>query len=140
MQPQVNIAVAVDVVGALSTGTLRGGHLCLMDDSGCDSQGQGTPDLCTVVRPGQVVQWSAVPLDVQTPVAIRRIVFLGPEQGESGDLGESPDSARPDLAVWSGVVPADMPRGVPQRYRLELRMSGGESSLAYVDTPSLLCP
>ncbi|MBV2153820.1 hypothetical protein [Kitasatospora sp. SUK 42] len=88
MKPQVNIAVVVDVIGALSDKSLQNGNLCLIDDGSFDSRGQGTPELVTVVVPGQVVQWSALAVDLQTPVEIRSISFLpaggGPAAPEYG--------------------------------------------------------
>ncbi|MFF4184182.1 hypothetical protein ACFYZ9_13410 [Streptomyces sp. NPDC001691] len=83
MNPKVNIVVVVDVIGALSDGTLRNGNLCMVDDGSLQSTGQGTPELCTVVQPGQVVTWSALAVDLQTPVEIKNITFLGPD-GEAG--------------------------------------------------------
>lgn len=80
MKPQVNIIAVVDVIGALSGSTLLEGNLCMMDDGGENSAHQGTPDLCTVVRPGQVVSWSALAVDLQTPVEIKNISFV-PENG-----------------------------------------------------------
>jgi hypothetical protein len=134
----VNIAVVVDVIGALSESTLNDGNLCLVDDSPFGSTGQGTPGLCTLVRPGQVVQWTAVALDVQTPVEIRSITFLGSDH-DGGAPRSATESVELGLDVWSGVVPAHIPRGVPQRYRLELQMYEGEDSVVHIDTPALMC-
>ncbi|WP_328916313.1 MULTISPECIES: hypothetical protein [unclassified Streptomyces] len=139
MKPQVNIAAVVDVIGALSESTLLNGNLCLIDDSAYDSTGQGTPELCTVVRPGQVVQWSAIALDVQTPVEIKSITFLGADGSPAGEITPSSESAELGRDVWSGVVPAYMPRGVPQRYRVEFQMYEGAASVAHIDSASLTC-
>ncbi|GAA2236841.1 hypothetical protein GCM10010430_17240 [Kitasatospora cystarginea] len=154
MKPQVNIAVVVDVIGALSDRTLQGGNLCLIDDGAFDSKGQGTPGLCTVVTPGQVVQWSALAVDLQTPVEIRSITFLGADEGasvteyagegEGEGEGAAPAGGRAegrqlDLNVWSGVVPYFMTPGVPYRYRLELQMYEGEHSVLHIDSPALMC-
>ena len=153
MKPQVNIVVLVDVVGALSERTLNNGNLSLMDDGQFDSRGQGTPDLCTAVSAGQVVQWTAVAVDVQTPVEIRSITFLEPGVPTAGPpaleapaaefpaAGESPEheSKTPDLKVWSGVVPYYLVPGAPYRYRLELQMHEGPNSVLHVDSPALVC-
>ncbi|MGW5863280.1 hypothetical protein ACWFRJ_14050 [Streptomyces sp. NPDC055239] len=80
MKPQVNIIAVVDVIGALSGSTLLNGNLCMMDDGGHNSAHQGTPDLCTVVRPGQVVSWTALAVDLQTPVEIKNISFVPADQ------------------------------------------------------------
>lgn len=142
MKPNVNIVVLVDVVGALSDGTLHNGNLSLIDDGQFDSAGQGTTDLCTVVAPGQVVQWSAVAVDVQTPVEIRSISFLGapgpPPAGGGGQAGET-ETKTPDVLVWSGIVPAHLVPGARYGYRLELQMHEGRNSVLGLETAALMC-
>ncbi|MGK4580099.1 hypothetical protein [Kitasatospora sp. HPMI-4] len=150
MKPQVNIAVVVDVIGALSDKTLLNGNLCLIDDGAFDSTGQGSAELCTIVTPGQVVQWSALAVDLQTPVEIKNITFLGageaasateyaPEGEDAAPAGRQAEGGKLDLHVWSGVVPYFMTPGVPYRYRLELQMYEGEHSVLYIDSPALMC-
>ncbi|MFI9328090.1 hypothetical protein ACIGZJ_11180 [Kitasatospora sp. NPDC052868] len=140
MKPQVNIAVVVDVIGALSAGTLLDGNLSLVDDGSFQSTGQGTPELCTVVAPGQVVQWSALAVDLQTPVEIRRITFLGAGHGGAPEPVESTEQGEKlDLDVWTGVVPPYLTPGVPYRYRLELQMYEGPYSVLHIDSPALMC-
>ncbi|WP_175412050.1 hypothetical protein [Streptomyces sp. TRM64462] len=141
MKPQVNIVVMVDVIGALSSGTLQDGNLSLVDDGPFDSTGQGTPELCTVVAPGQVVQWTALAVDLQTPVEIKNIRFLGPEDEAvpAPDGNYTEEGEKLDLDVWNGIVPPHMPRGVPHRYRLEVQMYEGEHSVLHVDSPALMC-
>jgi hypothetical protein len=140
MKPQVNIAVVVDVIGALSDKSLLNGNLCMVDDGSFDSTGQGTSELCTVVVPGQVVQWSALAVDLQTPVEIKSITFLGPGDGEDGDRGgdHSLDGDHLDLNVWAGVVPPFMAPGVPHTYQLELQMYEGVHSVLHIDSPALM--
>lgn len=134
MKPKVTIIALVDVIEALSRQSLDNGNLSLVDDGAFESTGQGTPDLCTVVAPGQIVQWTALAVDVQTPVEIRDITFLG------GVSGEAPaEGANLDLDVWAGVVPAGLVPGVPYRYRLELQMHEGPCSVLRVETPALMC-
>ncbi|MFG3054463.1 hypothetical protein ACGFZP_26370 [Kitasatospora sp. NPDC048239] len=140
MKPQVNIAVVVDVIGALSAGTLLDGNLSLVDDGPFQSTGQGTPELCTVVAPGQVVQWSALAVDLQTPVEIRRITFLGAGHGGAPEPAEPTEQGEKlDLDVWTGVVPPYLTPGVPYRYRLELQMYEGPYSVLHIDSPALMC-
>ncbi|MFF3980360.1 hypothetical protein ACWGNF_10735 [Streptomyces sp. NPDC055808] len=168
MNPKVSIVVVVDVIGALSDGTLRNGNLCMIDD-GEQSTGQGTPELCTVVQPGQVVTWSALAVDLQTPVEIKSITFLDPD-AEDGDAdaapapertedvagtrntgagsernghgpernGHAPERHNPELEVWSGVVPHLAP-GVAHQYRLEVQMYEGEHSTLHIASPALMC-
>ncbi|MEV8321210.1 hypothetical protein AB0Q95_44385 [Streptomyces sp. NPDC059900] len=165
MKPQVNIIAVVDVIGALSGSTLLGGNLCMMDDGEHNSAHQGTPDLCTVVQPGQVVSWTALAVDLQTPVEIKNISFVpadnghsrgqsqgqaqgqtpgqaqgqskGHAQGRSG--GEHSEGDKLDLDVWTGVVPNWLQPGVAYQYRLELQMYEGANSVMHVDTPALMC-
>ncbi|WP_331446009.1 hypothetical protein [Streptomyces xanthochromogenes] len=165
MNPKVNIVVVVDVIGALSDGTLLNGNLCMIDD-GEQSTGQGTPELCTVVRPGQVVTWSALAVDLQTPVEIKGITFLGADaedgdaeatdagagagagadgrngqsgqNGRGGRNGHGPERHNPELEVWSGVVPQLAP-GVAHQYRLEVQMYEGEHSTLHIASPALMC-
>ncbi|MFJ2776007.1 MULTISPECIES: hypothetical protein [unclassified Kitasatospora] len=140
MKPQVNIAVVVDVIGALSAGTLLDGNLTLVDDGSFQSTGQGTPELCTVVAPGQVIQWSALAVDLQTPVDIRSITFLGAGHGAEPDPEDfTEEGEKLDLDVWTGVVPPYMTPGVPYRYRLELQMYEGPHSVLHIDSPALMC-
>ena len=141
MKPQVNIAVVVDVIGALSDKSLGNGNLCMVDDGPFESTGQGTVELCTTVAPGQTVQWYALAVDLQTPVEIKSIRFLGPD-GEAHDGGDSihgSDGDHLDLDAWTGVVPPFMQRGVPHKYQLELQMYEGDHSVLRVDSPALMC-
>ncbi|MFJ4715579.1 hypothetical protein [Streptomyces sp. NPDC088785] len=148
MKPQVNVIAVVDVIGALSESSLLGGNICLVDNGDFQSQGQGTPDLCTVVWPGQVVQWSVLAVDLQTPVEIKNVTFLGADGGSDGGSsdgsadgsadGGSADGDKLDLDVWTGVVPAHLAPGVPYRYRLEVQMYEGVNSVLHIDSPALM--
>jgi hypothetical protein len=163
---QVNIIAMVDVIGALSDRSLHNGNLSMVDNGDYQSRAQGTPDLVTVVRPGQVVQWTVVAIDLQTPVEIKNITFLGSDgqvtsaeatpgsthqQGGAGrparrpqshdeapDIEEEGEGDKLDLDVWTGIVP-QLPPGVTHKYRLELQMYEGEFSTLYVDSPALMC-
>ncbi|MCF2530226.1 hypothetical protein [Yinghuangia soli] len=96
MKPQVNIMAVVDVIGALSARTLLDGNLCMVDNGDYRSTGQGTPALCTLVCPGQAVQWTALAVDLQTPVDIKSIRFLDPLGGEG--VAWQPQHAAPIAA------------------------------------------
>jgi hypothetical protein len=144
MKPKVNIVALVDVVGALSDATLHNGNLALMDDGSFDSPGQGTPELCTMVAAGQVIQWTALAVDVQTPVGIEDITFLGTAGPARGcplwaGLAAGQGGKNLDLRVWAGIVPAGLAPGVTYRYRLELRMHDGPYSALCIDSPALKC-
>jgi hypothetical protein len=137
MKSNVNIIAVVDVMGALSDSTLGNGNLCLADDGSFDSNGQGTTDLCTVVAPGQTVQWTAVALDVQTPIEIQSITFIG-DASASTPADQPAGSGNPDVDVWAGVVPAGLTSGVPYKYRLTLKMHEGPHSVLSIDSPALM--
>ncbi|MFI6300019.1 hypothetical protein ACIBEJ_51090 [Nonomuraea sp. NPDC050790] len=131
----VNIMALVDVIGALSDRSLLNGNLCMIDNGGLHSTKQGTPELCTNVQAGQVVQWTVLAVDLQTPVDIKNITFVGQPAVPGGD---GDDSEKLDLDVWSGVVPQHMVPGVPYRYRIEFQMYEGPHSLLHVDSPALM--
>jgi hypothetical protein len=90
MKSQVNIIAVVDVIGALSIRGLHDGNLCMVDDGPFDSSHQGTADLVTIVKPGQVVSWTALAVDLQTPVEIKNISFA-PSNGHATHGHEAPD-------------------------------------------------
>jgi hypothetical protein len=140
MRHQVNIAVVVNVISALSVRSLGGGNLCMMDDGGLGSTGQGGVALHTVCRPGQLVTWEVVALDVQTPVEIHAITFLDPDGRPVADLAEPvPGFDRSTGSpVWSGVLPIGLAPGAVYPYRFEIRMGDGEFSLLHVDTAALV--
>jgi hypothetical protein len=106
VKPKVSIVVMVDAVGALSERTLLNGNLALVDDSRLGSRLQGTPDLVTAVVPGQVVQWTPIHVDVQTPVEIENIEFLGalPPSAPAPCGQEAPGYAAEP--VYEAAVPA----------------------------------
>ncbi|GGQ05781.1 hypothetical protein [Streptosporangium pseudovulgare] len=164
MKHRISIVVMVDAVGALSDRTLHNGNLSLVDDSSAGSEHQGTPDLITAVAPGQVIQWTPIHVDVQTPVEIHAIEFLsgatvpppadqtvpphpveppafpapGAVPGTGADAMGSDGHENHDLLVWEGIVPYDMTPGVPYRYRLSLKLHEGPNSVLYIDSPALL--
>ncbi len=140
MESKISIFSVVDVIESLSGGTLLNGNLCMMDNSPFDSLNQGTPDLCTLCYPGQTINWTILALDLQTPVAIRKISFLNQDGTSIDQIPTDPTELESDklhLNVWSGIVPWYMVPGVEYRYRLELQMYEGKNCLMYVDTPSL---
>ncbi|MEV4379670.1 hypothetical protein [Streptosporangium sp. NPDC049644] len=164
MKDRISIVVMVDAVGALSDRTLHNGNLSLVDDSSAGSRHQGTPELITAVVPGQVVQWTPIHVDVQTPVEIKAIEFLsGATASPPADQAAPPHPVEPstvpapaavsgtgadatdsnghenyDLLVWEGVVPYDMTPGVPYRYRISLKIHEGPNSVLHIDSPALL--
>ncbi|MEV8016962.1 hypothetical protein AB0O76_11550 [Streptomyces sp. NPDC086554] len=104
---QVNIIAVVDVIGALSIKSLLDGNLCMVDDGAFNSAHQGTPNLVTVVRPGQVVSWTALAVDLQTPVEIKNISFV---PGNGHIAAGAPGAAVPG-ALPQGAAAAGSPGG-----------------------------
>ncbi|MFE0175767.1 hypothetical protein ACFWZ2_25955 [Streptomyces sp. NPDC059002] len=92
---QVNIIAVVDVIGALSIKSLQDGNLCMVDDGSFNSSHQGTANLVTVVKPGQTVSWTALAVDLQTPVEIKNISFI-PGNGLTG----SPVAGQPQAGAY----------------------------------------
>ncbi len=140
MTQQVNITILVDVIGALSDKTLLNGNLAMMDNS-VDSTGQGTPELSTTCRPGQTIQWTVIAVDLQTPVEIKSITFLGADPDVSPPPldASSGDSVKLGLNVWSGIVPPYVTPGTSYRYELRLQMYEGMHSVMSIDSCSLRC-
>ncbi|MDO9105753.1 MAG: hypothetical protein Q7U57_12440 [Methylovulum sp.] len=134
---QININIAVDVIGALSDQTLHN-HLFMMDNSVFNSTGQGTDGLSTLCRPGQVIQWVAYAIDLQTPVSIKNISFIGADNKHDIENDIDPISGNPDLNAWTGIVPWYMELGMPYKYKLALQMGEGANSILYADTASLM--
>lgn len=85
MQNKININIAVDTVEALSKETLIN-HIYVMDNSVGNSKGQGTAYLETACWPGQIIHWVATPIDLQTPVCIRRISFLQEKNNQDASI------------------------------------------------------
>lgn len=144
MSSKINIVTVVDVIGALSERRLEN-KFWMMDNSVFESQNQGTHSLCTYCQPGQLINWVIYGLDVQTPVAIKKISFLcgDEDQVETDELKnvEEPGiEINPYLNVWSGFVPSYLIPGTEYRYRLEVQMSKGVNSVMSIDTPSLKVP
>lgn len=140
MESKITIFSVVDVIESLSGGTLLNGNLCMMDNSPFESLNQGTPNLVTLCYPGQLIQWTILALDLQTPVAIRKITFLNQDGSSCEPIPADPTQLESDklhLNVWSGIVPYYLVPGVEYRYRFELQMYEGKNCLMYVDTPAL---
>lgn len=139
MESKINIVTVVDVVEALSSKTLLEGNLCMMDDSPFESHNQGTPNLCTHCLPGQVIKWSMIALDLQTPVAIKSIRFIGPDGADALPKTDplTAESDKLHLNVWEGIVPYDLVPGVEYKYRMEVQMYEGINCLMTIDSPSI---
>lgn len=140
MVPTINIAVAVDVVAALS-GSAPEDIVFLVDDSPGPSVGKGTSGLVTACVPGQLILWRGYAIDLQTPLSIRSIRFAGCPQWSVDAATDSDDSSgqdwRNDSHQWSGYVPWNLVPGEEYRYTLKLQMGTGPNCFISVDTPAL---
>lgn len=140
MQEKININIAVDVVAALSEQTLHN-HIFMMDNSIYNSSCQGTSNLTTSCKPGQIIQWVTYAIDLQTPVAIKNISFITTKNDtynkeESNFAHNEQDNL--DSKNWTGIVPWYMTPYIPYRYRLEIQMGEGQNSIMSIDTSSLM--
>jgi hypothetical protein len=135
MQP-INIVTVVDVISALSKGTLRG-SLYMADNSWC-SEGKGTAGLGTACYPGQYINWIVHAIDVQTPVLISAIGFLNSDDDPpTRALETAPQfGGAPHWSYWSGIVPCHLSPGL-YGYRLKLQLGRGIRSTMSIETPAL---
>jgi hypothetical protein len=158
---QLNIVTIVDMKKAVATGTLKDA-LYMMDNS-VGGQGQGTPQLETVCKQGQVLNWIIRPVDMDRrpdgtwpPMPrVNNIVFLDSEEGDEEGPAQTkictglgiygmPDRIRSPLTpvyyYWAGMVLRDLPPGV-YRYRMVLEMEQEEKKerlyMNTVESPSI---
>lgn len=136
----INIVTMVDVIGALSNGTLR--QNIFMADNGPCSHDNGTDALITACNPGQCVTWMIHPIDVQSPVLITAITFLNiAKEEDTKALSRAFDhppglGGDPHWFCWSGIVPCYLKPGL-YRYSLKLQMGKGIASTMSTDMPAL---
>ncbi len=134
MRGTINIVAAVDVIVALSSGSLEGA-LHMMDDGPVPGSNQGTASLITYCWPGWTINWTIQQIDLQTPATIKSIRFESPV----GIQTAVPPQAG-NMNQWSGIVPAWLMPGQPYRYEFEVQMARGSHSVLSVRTPSLMVP
>ena len=146
----INIAIAVDSVGALSAKQLDG-FIFMMDDSIFGSSGNGTSHLMTACCPGQVIKWRPYAVDLQTPVSVKGIEFIGTSRSETPNsncgqqqslltasmYGQPSDERTSDLKEWVGIVPAFLAPDMNYLYRVVIQMGTGKNSVMAIDTPAL---
>lgn len=126
MIPQINILSVVDVIGALSSGTLRQ-SLFIVDNhpANCSkplleanppggrqsqticSSGQASQRLVTHVTYGQVLNWQVTAIDLQTDAQIKNITFF--QNGKPITAKDTPCAklgryGAPSGEYWAGVV------------------------------------
>lgn len=122
MFKQINIMALVDVIGALSAGTLTG-NIFITDNGSLGACGKGTGTLLSVVTLGQVINWHVVPVDVQTDVAIEKIDFYrnGTRTAKNTPCAQLRKYGAPSGDYWAGIVNPAAKSGLYQ-YRIALNM------------------
>lgn len=146
MIPQINILCAVDVIAALTAGSLKQA-LFMVDNHPANgrpqpiphpfadrpsqampSSGLGTPALRTNATYAQVLNWHVVGIDFQTDARIEAIRFY--RNGEPVTAADTPclrlgRYGAPSGDYWAGVVnvPGAIEVGEYQ-YKIEFSMSG----------------
>lgn len=158
---QLNIVTLLNMERATASGSLA--DAMYMMDNSIGGQGQGSHNLETVCKQGQVLNWIIRPLDMQRRLdgtwppmpKINNIVFLDTEQGDEEDVAGNkvctelkiygmPDRMRspftPVYYYWAGTVLSTVKPGV-YHYRLvlELEQEGTKDKLYLntVDHPSI---
>jgi len=158
---QLNIVTLMNMERATATESLR--DAMFMMDNSVGGSGQGTRQLETVCKQGQVINWIIRPIDMEKRLdgtwppmpKINNIVVLDTEAGDEQDVAERklftelkiygmPDRMRDPLTpvyyYWAGTVLSTAKPGVYQ-YRLviELEQEGTKERLYLntVDHPSL---
>lgn len=129
MISQINIISVVDVIGALSSGSLKN-NLFMMDNrrtSGL-SAGVGTDALTTHATHAQVLNWHVTGIDFQTDVQIKRITFY--RNGAAITAKDSPcvrlqKYGAPSGHYWAGVINyASVVQPGDYQYLIEFDMGG----------------
>ncbi|MFD7534532.1 hypothetical protein [Streptomyces sp. NPDC059819] len=152
---QLNIVTLVNMERAVRTGSLKD-SLFMMDNS-VGGTGQGTHQLETVCKQGQVLNWIIRPIDMEKRIdgtwppmpKISSLVFLDTERGDEEDVSERkictelkiygmPDRMRdpftPVYYYWAGTVLSTTRPGV-YRYRLVVELEqDGKKEKVYLNT------
>jgi len=138
--PQLNIITIVDAVGVLSTGELNG-NLHMVDNSrSAFTQGQGTNALSTVCTYGQVLNWHAWAIDVQTFIEISGIRWYRDgtlvARSEAEPCDKSKLYGAPSGPYWAAVIklPPSVSTGL-YHYQLELNLE--EKTMFMTSLPSI---
>ena len=152
---QLNVVTLVNMERASANQSLAGNMF--MVDNSVGGTGQGTGQLETVCKQGQVINWIIRPIEMEKrpdgtwpPMPkINNLVFLDTERGDEEEVAERriftelkiygmPDRMRspytPVYYYWAGAVLSSAPPGV-YRYRLvlELEQENGKDKL-YLNT------
>lgn len=147
---QLNIVSFVDVMKAAANRSSVGATY--MMDNNPNSLNRGTPNLQTVCKQGQVLNWIIYAMDMDRrpdgtwppSVRINNIVFLD-DAGVNVSIARvvdelkilgGPDKIRspytPVYYYWAGIVQNDLPPGV-YRYRFVLELDLDNNKTVYVN-------
>lgn len=130
----IRIVVVLDVVAALATETLDGSVWLVDSHQSGGSTGEGTVRLRTAVRKGDVLLWTAMPLEVEAFAAIDAI-RIDPEVCEVV-LGVYPST---DIRYWKGTIKKDIGKAiVPYNFVIRLGSRQTGLSLPGADLPGLI--
>jgi len=158
---QLNIVTLMNMERAAATGSLS--EAMFMMDNSVGGSGQGTRQLETVCKQGQVLNWIIRPIDMERRLdgtwppmpKINNIVVLDTDAGDEEDVAERklftelkiygmPDRMRSPLTpvyyYWAGTVLSSARPGV-YKYRLVLELEQEHSKeklyLNTIDHPSI---
>lgn len=126
----ISIAAVIDVVGALATGTLHRNLYLYDTGKAAGSTGHGTEVLRTVVRAGDQLLWSAIPLECEAYLVIDAVEI-------DPSVCEPVRKIYPgtDISYWTGTVKRD---GIPATpYRLSFRLGSRTEPMAMDPLPLL---
>jgi hypothetical protein len=107
MIPQINILTVVDVIAALSAGTLTNNISMTNNRQGKHTSGMGTDALTTDTTYTQVLNWHVMPVDFQTDIKINKITFYRnktPVTTESTPILKLQKYGAPSGDYWAGVI------------------------------------
>lgn len=146
---QLNIVSFIDVQKAIAMKSLDGN--VRMTDNGLNSINQGTAELKTTCKQGQVINWLVYPLDMEKRIdgtwppmgKIKNIVFLN----DGGDVARTkvctefkiyggPDKIyskwTPAYYYWAAMVLPDLPIGI-YKYRLIFELDTLDAEAQYLN-------
>jgi len=119
----VEVLIAVDVAGALSSQSLNN-NLYMMDTSGyLGATGEGTNELQTRVTNGEIITWSIRPIDPATNVTVQS---WGGTAVASGNITPAFDQT---TNSWNAQFTPTPPYAAGQSYQYNatLQFNGGET-------------
>jgi len=128
----ISILSVVDVVGALADDNLSG-NVHLMDNNKANgSHDQGTESLKTVVKKGDNLVWTTLPLECEAYASIEGVLidkdYCDPQQATYKDTA---------ITYWSGTVKRNL-NGAAIPYRLKFQVGNRLELMSTSATPYLV--